>query len=79
MSDCDDALTNLYQYLDNELEAVSGAEIRLHLEECNGCSRSFDFETRLKKVVRERLQEEVPEEFLLRLRQALAEEKTADI
>ena len=79
MSDCDDALTDLYQYLDNELEAVSAAEIRLHLDECNGCSRRFDFETRLKKVVRERLAEEVPEEFLLRLRQALAEEHAAGI
>ena len=79
MSDCDDALTDLYQYLDNELEAVSATEIRFHLAGCNGCSRRFDFETRLKKVVRERLEEEVPEEFLLRLRRALAEEQTADI
>ena len=75
MSNCDDALTNLYQYLDSELEAVSMAKIRLHLEECEGCSPRFDFETRLKNVIRDRLEEEVPEELLLRLRAALAEER----
>ena len=79
MSNCDDALTNLYQYLDSELEAVSAAEIRLHLEECKGCSRRFDFETRLKNVIRDRLEEEVPEELLLRVRTALAEERASGL
>jgi mycothiol system anti-sigma-R factor len=72
--ECDDALTKLYLYLDREIEATTSEVIRAHLDDCSGCERSFDFEARLKIVVRERLSEEVPLEFLERLRQAIARE-----
>lgn len=75
--ECDDALTNLYLYLDQEIEATTSEVIRAHLEDCSGCLRSFDFEARLKVVVRERLSEEVPAEFLDRLRDAIAREAAA--
>jgi mycothiol system anti-sigma-R factor len=75
--ECDDALTNLYLYLDREIEATTSEVIRAHLEDCTGCLRSYDFEARLKVVVRERLSEEVPAEFLERLRQAIAREASA--
>jgi anti-sigma factor (TIGR02949 family) len=74
--ECDDALTQLYHYLDQELEAASLELIRTHLEDCSGCLRSFDFEARLKVVVRQRLAEDVPPEFLARLRDAIAREST---
>ncbi|MGH8949090.1 MAG: zf-HC2 domain-containing protein [Acidimicrobiia bacterium] len=72
--ECDDALTNLYQYLDREIETTTSEVIRAHLEDCSGCLRSFDFEARLQIVVKERLAEEVPPEFLERLRDAIARE-----
>jgi anti-sigma factor (TIGR02949 family) len=72
--ECDDALTNLYQYLDREIEATTTEVIRAHLEDCSGCLKSFDFEARLQIVVRERLAEDVPDEFLQRLRDAIARE-----
>ena len=75
--ECDDALTNLYLYLDREIEATTSEVIRAHLEDCTGCLRSYDFEARLKIVVRERLSEEVPGEFLERLREAIAREASA--
>jgi anti-sigma factor (TIGR02949 family) len=75
--ECDDALTNLYLYLDREIEATTSEVIRAHLEDCTGCLRSYDFEARLKVVVRERLSEDVPAEFLERLRQAIAREASA--
>ncbi len=78
MSHCDDALASLYQYLDKELEEASAAQIRLHLDECGECVRRYDFETRLKTVVRERLAEDVPEEFIIRLRRVLADEGARD-
>ncbi len=77
--ECDDALTQLYHYLDQELEASSLETIRVHLEDCSGCLRSFDFEARLKIVVRERLSEEVPAEFVDRLREALAREASSPL
>ena len=55
--ECDDALTNLYQYLDREMEEATSTVIRAHLEDCSGCLKSFDFEARLQIVVKERLAE----------------------
>jgi anti-sigma factor (TIGR02949 family) len=77
--ECDDALTNLYQYLDREIEVSSVEVIRSHLGDCPDCLRSFDFEARLKVVVRQRLSEEVPVEFLERLREALAREASTPL
>ena len=72
--ECDDALTNRYQYHDREMEEATSTVIRAHLEDCSGCLKSFDFEARLQIVVRQRLAEEVPPEFLQRLRDAIARE-----
>ena len=77
--ECDDALTNLYQYLDREVEITSIEQIRAHLDDCSGCLRSFDFESRLRIVIRERLSEEVPFEFIERLREALARESSTPL
>jgi mycothiol system anti-sigma-R factor len=75
--DCDEALANLYTYLDAELDGATSDKIRAHLEECPGCGRPFDFEARLRTVVRERLDEEVPDSFVAKLHQALEDEARA--
>jgi mycothiol system anti-sigma-R factor len=75
---CDEALTNLYQYLDRELDSANSERIRAHLDGCSGCFDIYEFELRLKIVVRERLSEEVPPEFIARLRAALARESVGD-
>lgn len=72
--DCDEAMERLYEYLDAELDDVTAVGIRSHLDECGGCHKSFDFERRLKTVVRERLSEEVPDRFLNKLRRAIQDE-----
>lgn len=71
MNKCDDALHDVYGYLDREVTRYRIWRIRRHLEECDGCERAFVFEERLRIVIRERLHEEVPAEFMTRLRQAL--------
>lgn len=75
--DCDDALANLYLYLDSELDKPSSELIRSHLEMCSGCNGSFDFERRLKAVVRERLDEQVPESLVHKVREAIHAERSA--
>lgn len=75
--DCDEALEDLYLYLDSELDDVSSEKIRSHLEVCKGCSGSFDFERRLKLVVRERLNEKVPDHLVEKVRQAIQAERSA--
>ncbi len=70
MSDhCDEALANLYAFLDDEMEdARVTSRIQQHLTDCPPCGGAFHFERRLKVVVRERLHEEVPVRVLERLR-----------
>jgi len=72
--DCDEALANLYQYLDAELDTASSEKIKAHLDECPGCEAPFDFEGRLRSVVKERLNEDVPDTFVSKLRDVLAQE-----
>lgn len=73
-NNCDEALQRLYEYLDSELDNATSEGIRSHLDDCGHCTRGFDFEKRLKVVVRERLAEEVPQQFIVRLRVALDQE-----
>lgn len=73
---CDDALASLYLYLDSELDDASAEKIRSHLEDCPVCDQSFDFERRLKTVVRQRLDEDVPDTLMRRVREALEAEQT---
>ncbi len=68
---CDEALANLYPYLDSELARVHVERIRAHLEDCPPCCDAFSFEERLKRVVRERLAEEVPDALMDRFRTVL--------
>jgi mycothiol system anti-sigma-R factor len=73
-SNCDEAMERLYEYLDEEMDEATAEGIRSHLNDCGDCHGGFDFERRLKMVVRERLAEEVPLSFINRLRSALDRE-----
>ena len=75
---CEEALENLYLYLDSELDTLTSERIRSHLDDCNGCIHSFEFEKRLKAVIKERLDEDVPDAFVARLRDALASESAGN-
>ncbi|MGH8928446.1 MAG: zf-HC2 domain-containing protein [Acidimicrobiia bacterium] len=72
---CDDALHDVYSYLDQEMTWFKARRVRRHLKRCTGCDAAYGFEERLRVVIRGRLQEELPPEFLARLRQALDQER----
>ncbi len=74
---CDDAITKIYGYLDGEISPVKRVLVRLHLRRCSGCEDAFSFERRLKVVVRERCQEEVPADVLAKLRAIVSEEQNS--
>ena len=71
---CDDALENLYLYLDGELKPDVAESVRIHLDDCPPCLDAYAFEQRLKTVVRERLQEDVPADLIIKLTQVIRAE-----
>ncbi len=70
---CDEAIAQVYLYLDDEMGWLRKTRIKRHLRKCNGCLRAFNFEGHLKAVVRERAKEEPRPEVLARLRRFLEE------
>jgi mycothiol system anti-sigma-R factor len=58
---CDEALSELYHFLDGELTVERRVEIQRHLDECGPCLEAFDFEAELRSVVAERCRERVPD------------------
>jgi anti-sigma factor (TIGR02949 family) len=65
--DCNRALVQLYQFLDGELTHERRQRIELHLNGCQHCFSSFDFEQELRIVVRSKLQTEVPQGLVQRI------------
>ena len=70
-SSCDHAIAQLYFYLDGEISWIKRGRVQRHLAKCRLCTGAFDFESRLKSIVRERCQEEPQPELLDRLRSLL--------
>jgi anti-sigma factor (TIGR02949 family) len=74
--DCGDAQDQIYEFLDSELDEETAESVRSHLDDCPGCFDSFDFERRLKVVIRRCLTEDMPEALEVKVR-ALIREETA--
>jgi mycothiol system anti-sigma-R factor len=74
MSDCNDALHELYGFLDGELTEDRRAAIQRHLDECQPCAEPYDFEAELRALVRRKCQEQVPEALMIKIRTALESE-----
>lgn len=72
--DCGDAQDQIYQYLDSELDEATAAAVRAHLDDCDGCFDSFDFERRLKIVIRNCLTEDMPQALESKVRDLIRRE-----
>ena len=49
--DCADFLEQIVYLLDNELDEVDQAQVRVHLDECGPCLRKYDLERTVKSLV----------------------------
>lgn len=78
MSDCNDALHQLYVYLDGELTEERRSLIQHHLDGCGPCVAAFDFEVELRQVVAAKCKEQVPDHLKRRIADALAETASSD-
>ena len=72
MSDCQDALHELYGFLDGELTEDRRVAIQHHLDTCQPCAEPYDFEAELRAVVRRKCQEQVPA-LMAKIRTALGQ------
>lgn len=72
--DCQQALAEIYSYLDGELTMTRRTIIRTHLDACSPCGDRYTFETELRQVVSMRCQEVVPEALKRRIAEAIREE-----
>jgi mycothiol system anti-sigma-R factor len=76
-SQCQDALHELYGYLDGELTEAKRVAIHRHLDQCQPCAEPYDFEAELREVVRRKCQEQVPDSLMAKVRAALAKEEAS--
>jgi len=70
---CDDAVAELYRYLDDELSDTERSSIEAHLRECSPCLEAFDFEAELKRVVAAGAHQPCPEALKAKIRALLSE------
>jgi mycothiol system anti-sigma-R factor len=72
--DCQEAVHELYHYLDGELTEERRHEIRVHLDWCGPCNGAADFEAELRKVIANRCKDRVPDSLIQRVAAAIDEE-----
>ena len=71
---CDDALHELYGYLDGELTAERRNDIQHHLDDCPPCYEAFDFEAELRLVIARKCTETVPDSLKQRIAEVIRQE-----
>lgn len=76
--DCNDAIQELYTFLDGELTEDRRNSIRGHLDDCHPCLEAFDFEAELRMVVSHHCRETVPEALKARITAILSQDAPAD-
>lgn len=74
---CNEALAELYTFLDGELDDARRSAIGGHLERCGHCAGVHDFEAELKRVIGSSAVEEVPEDLRQRILARLRAEPPA--
>ena len=68
---CNEALENMYLFLDNEIAGSEREHVQQHLDDCIPCLESFEFEAELKTVIKSRCKDDVPEHLYSRIRSSL--------
>jgi len=72
VEDCQDAIRELYTFLDGELTEARREAISGHLDGCHACLEAFEFEAELRVVISHHCRETVPEALKERIAMLLA-------
>ncbi|MEZ5208687.1 MAG: mycothiol system anti-sigma-R factor [Acidimicrobiales bacterium] len=75
---CQEAIAELYTFLDGELTEERRQVIQEHLDDCNPCLEAFDFEAELRIVIQHRCRESVPDDLRQRIASALTDPGVLD-
>lgn len=76
--DCDEAVRQLYVYLDGELTPDRRREIAVHLDDCAPCAGAAGFEAELRAVISSHCKDRVPGSLIQRVADAIAEEQARE-
>src|SRR5205085_7990795 len=68
----DEALQELYTFLDGDHTEHKRVKIKTHLDDCSPCLEVYDFEAELRLVIKHRCQEQVPDSLRQRVADKLA-------
>ncbi len=73
---CADAVAQLFEYLDGELDTETVARIETHLRDCSPCLETFDFHVELRHVIRSKCAESMPQDVRSKLLAMFADPPT---
>jgi mycothiol system anti-sigma-R factor len=73
---CDEAVRELYDYLDGELTDDRRQEIAEHLDYCSPCSGAAEFESELRHVIADRCRDRVPDSLRQRVAECIEAERS---
>lgn len=73
--DCNEAVHELYHYLDGELTDERRRQIAAHLDLCGSCGDAAEFESELRQVIANRCRDRVPQTLVERVARSIDEEQ----
>lgn len=73
--DCNEAVRQLYHYLDGELTEDRRLDISVHLDECGPCASAAGFEAELRVIIASRCRDRVPDSLIARVAAVIAAEE----
>jgi mycothiol system anti-sigma-R factor len=74
MTTCNEAIEQLHEFLDNELDDGNHSTIKQHIEMCHNCCEKFEFEQGLKKIIKDKtLLHKTPQHLLQSITSQLAD------
>ncbi|MGH9089334.1 MAG: mycothiol system anti-sigma-R factor [Acidimicrobiales bacterium] len=76
--DCDEAVRQLYRYLDGELTDERRHDIAVHLDECGWCGEAAGFEAELRTLIANRCKDRVPDSLKARVAAAIEDARRGE-
>ncbi len=77
MTNCNEALRELYTYLDGELTPERRRHISEHLSDCSPCLEAYDFQAEIQMVIAQKCRDEAPQQLKDKVARAIGLDPSA--